>query len=1047
MLGSPFAAARLLLLAILFAAPDIARGQAPAPADDEEGFAPLFDGQTLTGWDGDLRLWSASNGLIIGRTTAENPIPKNTFLVWTAGWVGDFELRFSYRILSGNSGVQYRSKLHPEWRVTGYQADIEAGTNYTGIVYEEGGRGIMVSRGEVVRRSERGSNIVEDRFAKPEFLQAQIKDKDWNHYVVRAEGEVLTHTVNGVMIARLIDEQSTHAAREGILALQLHTGPPMEVHFKELRLKHLKRSAVAPDPNQATPAEAIQVPPGFAVERLYSVPREQGSWVSLVVDPKGRLIASDQYGSLYRVSGLGDGEKIAIEKLAIAIGEAQGMLFVGDDFYVCVNGGAAQGSGVYRLRDKDKDDHYEEVELLKKLDGDGEHGPHALALGPDGKIYVLAGNHTQIPPECAPNSPHRNYQEDLLLPRNPDGRGHATGVMAPGGWIARFDPAGGPWELFCAGMRNTYDVAFSPEGELFGFDSDMEWDIGTPWYRPTRVLHHTSASEYGWRYGTGKWPQTWPDSLPSVIDLGEGSPTGVVFGTQARFPRRYREALFVADWTFGRIHAVWPKPEGAGFTATSEVFVQGRPLAVTDMAIGQDGHFYFAIGGRRIQSGLYRVKAFVPDFAPIAGAESGKSARAERRALEALHGKDDVAALEKAWPALDADDRFLRWAARVVLEHRPAASWKARALAEQRPRARFEALLALARCGAAEDQPTLLARLAEIDPAALGDAELISWLRIHALAFVRLTPPTEAQKQALGKRLNPLFPTGRQLVDRDLAAMLVYLQHPAVVAKALALVEQLPSQEEQLHYIFTLRSAERGWNLPLRTAYFSWLGFAPKRFKGGMSFELFLEQIRKDAEAKLSADEKLALVDVLQPPPPPADAAAPARVRKFVKSWRVADLLPQLEAVGSGRNFESGRAAFVELQCLACHRFGDRGGSTGPTLGNVGGRFSRRDLLDALLEPSKVISDQYQNEMLVTSWDEVFVGRVVAEDATTLELKTHPLDPRSEKIAKKDIVERKPSNVSPMPNGLLDVLSAEEILDLLAYMESGGDPAAPAFKR
>ncbi len=148
----------------------------------------------------------------------------------------------------------------------------------------------------------------------------------------------------------------------------------------------------------ATTSDAITALEGFEVELLYSVPKsEQGSWVSMTPDPQGRLIVCDQYGGLYRVTPGKDAETTKVEKLAAPIGESQGMLWAYDSLYLTVNGGAAQGSGFYRLRDTNGDDQFDEIKLLKKLNGGGEHGPHAVRLGPDGLLYIIAGNHTNIP--------------------------------------------------------------------------------------------------------------------------------------------------------------------------------------------------------------------------------------------------------------------------------------------------------------------------------------------------------------------------------------------------------------------------------------------------------------------------------------------------------------------------------------------------------------------------------------------------------------------------------------------------------------------------
>ena len=156
--------------------------------------------------------------------------------------------------------------------------------------------------------------------------------------------------------------------------------------------------------------------------------------------------------------------------------------------------------------------------------------------------------------------------------------GFATGVMAPGGWIAKTDLDGKNWEFFCAGYRNPYDFDFNPAGEIFVYDADMEWDVGTPWYRPTRVNHAVSGAEFGWRYGTGKWLAYYIDSVGAVVDIGLGSPTGVEFGTGAKFPARYPKALSINDWTYGKMYAVHLQPAGAPPTPPpSKRLSRGKP--------------------------------------------------------------------------------------------------------------------------------------------------------------------------------------------------------------------------------------------------------------------------------------------------------------------------------------------------------------------------------------------------------------------------------------------------------------------------------------
>ena len=143
-----------------------------------------------------------------------------------------------------------------------------------------------------------------------------------------------------------------------------------------------------------------------------------------------------------------------------------------------------------------------------------------------------------------------------------DGNGHATGRLAPGGYIVSTDPEGKTWELWSAGYRNPYDFGFNADGEIFAYDADMEWDFGMPWYRPTRVNHATSGSELGWRSGTAKWPAAYPDSLPALADIGPGSPVGAAFGYGAKIPANVSESflylrLDIRDHVRHSPDAVW----------------------------------------------------------------------------------------------------------------------------------------------------------------------------------------------------------------------------------------------------------------------------------------------------------------------------------------------------------------------------------------------------------------------------------------------------------------------------------------------------------
>lgn len=212
----------------------------------EPGFRSLFNGKDLTGWAGRTNHWFVEDGAITGLTTRENPVRGNTFLIAQEGGtnliVSDFELRFSYKFTgpSGNSGCQYRSKDYGNFVVGGYQADFEVGPNFSGILYEERGRGIMAQRGEkVVWGADGKKRVVGQTDKTGAEIQAAIKPNDWNDYVVIAKGNHLQQFINGLQTVDVIDEDPKRQALSGILAFQLHAGDPMKIQIKNVRIKKL----------------------------------------------------------------------------------------------------------------------------------------------------------------------------------------------------------------------------------------------------------------------------------------------------------------------------------------------------------------------------------------------------------------------------------------------------------------------------------------------------------------------------------------------------------------------------------------------------------------------------------------------------------------------------------------------------------------------------------------------------------------------------------------------------------------------------------------
>jgi putative heme-binding domain-containing protein len=352
----------------------------------------------------------------------------------------------------------------------------------------------------------------------------------------------------------------------------------------------------------------FMIDPEFAIERLVT-DDQSGSLIALAFNAKGDVLASQEGGPLLLIRDTNrDGIFDSVKPFCDQLKNVQGILSLGA--YVMAVGDGPDGGALYRLTDMNDDGVAEEVKTLVKFRGlIGEHGPHAVQIGPEGLIYVLCGNFAHADAPDNPKSPYSiGYEGDLVLPRYDDPNGYGAGVLAPGGTILRTDTEGSFVETVAGGMRNPYDIAFNADGELFTYDADMEWDVGTPWYRPTRVNHVPPGAEFGWRSGWAKWPEHYLDSLPATLDVGAGSPTGIESYDHVMFPKRFQGALFVGDWALGQIHAVQLTRSGASYTARISTVLKGRPLNVTDLAVGADGALYFCTGGRGTDGGVYRLK-------------------------------------------------------------------------------------------------------------------------------------------------------------------------------------------------------------------------------------------------------------------------------------------------------------------------------------------------------------------------------------------------------------------------------------------------------
>lgn len=828
--------------------------------------------------------------------------------------------------------------------------------------------------------------------------------------------------------------------------------------------------------SKATPVDRIKAAKGFKVELLYSVPGdEQGSWVNLCTDNKGRLLVSDQFGGLYRLTPPAKGQTLTtqdVQPVPAKIRAVNGMVWTNGALYVGVNDYERKmPSGLYRVTDSDGDDQLDKVETLREFTARGDHGVHAVVPSPDGKsLFLVTGNNTTPTKFAETSQVPQIWGEDHLLPSMPDGRGHNRGRLAPAGIIYKVDLEGKSFEAYANGFRNIFDASFNHKGDLFTYDADMEYDFNTPWYRPTRICHVTSGAEYGWRNGAGKRPTFYADNLPPTFDIGPGSPTGTTFGYGAKFPAKYQNALYALDWSWGKLYAVHLKPEGSTYTATKEEFLTGAPLPITDAIIHpDDGAMYFTIGGRKVQSGLYRVTYVGEESTePVKVEASVNDASALRRSLEEFHGKNDPQAIDVAWPHLSSSDRFIKFAARTAIEHQPVKAWAEKALNEPDAEKKIEALLALARTAGVcrqhrtESSPPvdatmrdkLLSALLDIDLSKLDATRQLTFQRTIQIALNRFGKPNKATTENLIATIDPMFPSKSPEMNWLLCETLAWLESPTVASKTMALIEAAPTQEEQMQYARSIRMLKTGWTDELHKAYFEWF-LKAANYRGGASCEKFVQFMRKDAVASLSESQKQSLKGILAKKPvkksPIENLGAIFDGRK-AKKWTLDELSDAAKTDLKQRDFVNGRKMFAAAACYACHRFDNQGGITGPDLTSAGRRYSPHDLIDQVINPSKVINDQFSAVMVLTDdgvvHNGVIVNLGVKKNGGSLVLNTDLTNPNQRvTIIRETIEELKVSKTSPMPEGLFDRMTKDEILDLIAYLTSGGDPNHEYFKK
>ncbi|MEM7391862.1 MAG: c-type cytochrome [Verrucomicrobiota bacterium] len=564
-----------------------------------------------------------------------------------------------------------------------------------------------------------------------------------------------------------------------------------------------------------------------------------------------------------------------------------------------------------------------------------------------------------------------------------------------------------------------------------------------------------------------------------MVDLGPGCPTGVIAGHDANFPTHYRDALFVCDWTFATMYSIHLKPNGSSYTAEKREFISNTKgsLALTDNVIGPDGNMYFCVGGRGGQSYLYRVSytgSASTELSQLDTTSRHAEARATRHMLEAFHGGSDPKALETAWPYLSNEDYHLRYAARIAVEWQDPATWAEKAYAEKNDVAAIHALLGLARLDQENTLAPSLQRLLKVDFKKLDKTGRLALLRTYSVAMSRGGMPEEALATAVGEHLDAHYPGKDDNVNEELCRVLCYLQHPSVVKKTIALMKltkakvpdfdaeimkrnggyggkilssmESPPNILNIHYLFCLKDVQTGWSMEDRKIYLGELKDLLTK-KGGNMYSGYINRIRDSAIASVPEKDKLSLqylmgdvksIDLTKLP----KAAGPG------VNWTVEAGLEVLEEEPlAGRSLKNGKKMFSAGFCVACHRFSGEGGGIGPDLNNLAKRSDYRSMLESILQPNLVISDQFAQHEFTLKDGSTQLGRIVGDGNGEYALVQSGFEPNKiTKLKKAEVKSKSLSKASMMPPALIYSMNADELKDLIAYFVSQGDRRHPVYR-
>ncbi|MEM6700694.1 MAG: hypothetical protein AAF599_19975, partial [Bacteroidota bacterium] len=457
-----------------------------------------------------------------------------------------------------------------------------------------------------------------------------------------------------------------------------------------------------------------------------------------------------------------------------------------------------------------------------------------------------------------------------------------------------------------------------------------------------------------------------------------GSPTATSFGTGAAFPAKYQQALFLGDWSYGKIYAMFMQPSGATYTADYEPFIIGQPLNITDMIVGADGAIYFTTGGNGTDTGLFRVT--------YNGDESTEQVEPKnelhpnmilRRELEQFHFAAEGEGLGLALENIGHEDRFVRNAAKTILERNDPETWMATLKESNETTKKIALITALIRSDSSNQyQDIIFDELGAFDFANLEENDQLGLLRLYDLVLVRSKEAPSVRLPDLYDKFLQYYPAESEVLNKELSRLLGYVaaqqgEGKEVIVRTFDLLESTSDPVQFVHYLEMIRLIPRGWTLQQRGAYRHWVTYAKDNLTGGSLYKYFLNEIEKEFDKTLTTKE-LNWLEQNELRPIKAGYEGPVKPKpKIVQSvfdapknftkWKMEDLQYGLELVSSPRDslvrdFNRGQKMFEKGQCYNCHYMLNRGGGFGPEMTLAGNSFAVEDLLTAILEPSKDIN-------------------------------------------------------------------------------------------